>query len=157
MPFNNNRIEAFFLLVRAGLFGRTEGIEDFLPDGVDWAEVYQLAKEQSVAGLVAEGIRILQDEWLKTHDSALVPRQWSLRFAPDTLRMEQRNLDMNKFIAKLIGRLRENDSYALLLKGQGVAQCYMNPLRRACGDVDLLLTEEDYQKAKDFFFHSHPF
>lgn len=150
MPFDNNSIEAFFLLVRAGLFGRTEGIEDFLPDGVDWAEVYQLAKEQSVAGLVAEGIRILQDEWLKTHDSALVPRQWSLRFAPDTLRMEQRNLDMNKFIAKLIGKLRENDIYALLLKGQGVAQCYMNPLRRACGDVDLLLTEEDYQKAKDY-------
>ena len=150
MPFNSNSIEAFFLLVRAGLFGRTEGIEDFLPDGVDWAEVYQLAKEQSAIGLVAEGIGIFQKEWLKTHDSALVPRQWTKRLASDTLRMEQRNMSMNTFVAKLIGGLKKRGIYALLLKGQGVAQCYENPLRRVCGDVDLLLSEDDYQKAKDY-------
>ena len=32
----NNTIEAFFFLIRAGLFGCTKGIEDFLPDDVDW-------------------------------------------------------------------------------------------------------------------------
>ena len=150
MVFNNNSVETFFLLVRAGLFGCTEGIEDFLPDGVDWAEVYQLAKEQSVVGLIADGIEAARVEWAKTHNTPLMPREWLLKFAHVALQQEQRNLDMNKFVAKLIGRLRENDSYALLLKGQGVAQCYRNPLRRACGDVDLLLTEENYQKAKDY-------
>lgn len=95
----SNSIEIFFLLVRAGLFGRTEGIEYFLPDDVDWEEVYRLTKEQSVMGLVAEGIEIYQNEWLKTHDSALVPRQWTKQIASNTLRMEQRNLDMNHFVA----------------------------------------------------------
>ena len=150
MAFNSNIIETFFLLVRAGLFGRTEGIEVFLPDGVDWAEVYQLAKEQSMVGLIADGIEVVQTEWQKTHNTPLMPREWILKFAHVALQQEQRNLNMNKFVAELINKLQEKGNYPLLLKGQGVAQCYRNPLRRACGDVDLLLTEEDYQKTKDY-------
>lgn len=149
MVFNNNSVETFFLLVRAGLFGCTEGIEDFLPDGVDWEEVYQLAKEQSVVGLAAEGIEITRTEWLKTHDTPFVPRKWALKFASGTAELEQCNLDMNRFVAKLVHKLRKEGVYTLLLKGQGVAQCYKKPLWRACGDVDLLLTEENFQKAKD--------
>lgn len=147
---NSNNTEALFLMVRAGLFGRTEGIEGFQPDGVDWTEVYQLAKEQSVVGLVAEGIEIARTEWSKTHDRPLVPKKQALQFASATLQLKQRNLDMNKFVAKLFGRLQKRDIYALLLKGQGVAQCYNNPLLRACGDVDLLLSEENSQKAKEY-------
>lgn len=154
MAFKYRSIETFFLLVKAGLFGRTENIEGSLLDGVDWAEVYQLAKEQSMRGIVAEGIEAIRAEWSKTHDTPFMPREWVLKFARIALLQEQRNLKMNKFVAVLINRLREKDIYALLLKGQGVAQCYKNPLRRACGDVDLLLSEEDYQKAKN---HLLPF
>jgi hypothetical protein len=157
MDFNNKNIETFFLLVRAGLFGCIEGVEDFLLDDVDWAEVYQLAKEQSMVGLIADGIEVVQTEWQKTHNTPLMPREWLLKFAHVALQQEQRNLNMNKFVAELIDKLRKNGNYALLLKGQGVAQCYMNPLRRACGDVDLLLTEENYQKAKDYLLPSASF
>jgi hypothetical protein len=38
----------------------------------------------------------------------------------------------------------------LLIKGQGIAQCYERPLWRACGDVDLLLDAENFEKAKAF-------
>ena len=151
MAFNNNTIESFFLLVRAGLFGRTDGIEDFQPDGVDWEEVYRLADEQSVVGLVADGIDLIRVEFSKTHpDTPLVPEDWSLRFVTVILQQEQCNLGMNRFVEQLIGRLQRRNVYAILLKGQGLAQCYPNPLRRAYGDVDLLLREEDYQKALDF-------
>ncbi len=57
---------------------------------------------------------------------------------------------MNGFVAKLIERLRKKDIYCLLLKGQGVAQCYERPLWRASGDVDLFLSEENYKKAVCF-------
>ena len=146
----NNIIEAFFLLVRAGLFGRTEHADSLLSDDVDWMEVYQLAKEQSVIGLAAEGMERLQDEWLKTHGSALMPRQCSMRFIAYSLRLEKRNLAMNKFVAQLMGRLHKMDIHAFLIKGQGVAQNYTKPLWRTCGDVDLLLSEKDYEKAKDY-------
>ena len=38
--------------------------------------------------------------------------------------------------------------YALLLKGQGIALCYDKPLWRACGDIDLFLSDDNYKKAK---------
>ena len=62
--------------------------------------------------------------------------------------IELRNKDMNTYIAELIEKLRKNDIYALLVKGQGIAQCYEKPLWRSCGDVDLLLSDDNYHKAK---------
>lgn len=142
--------EAFFSLIRAGLFGCTDDADTLLQDGVDWMEVYQLAKEQCVVGILAEGVEIMQKEWMKTHDSPLMPKNLVLKLAGATLKLEEKNVAMNKFIAQLFDRLqRKVDINSLLLKGQGVALCYEKPLRRNCGDVDLLLNEEDYQKAKD--------
>ena len=63
------------------------------------------------------------------------------------MQLEQRNLAMNSFIAKLILKLQEVGVYALLVKGQGIAQSYERPLWRACGDVDLLLSDDNYVKA----------
>lgn len=142
--------DALFLLVRAGLFGHTEGAESLLPDGVEWAEVYQLAKEQSVVGLAAAGMEKLQAEWVRVHGSLLVPKPWVLRFTSTTLKIEQRNLAANALIAKLIDRMHRKGIHALLVKGQCLAMNYEKPLWRACGDVDLLLSEADYQRAKDY-------
>ena len=143
-------IEVFSLLVRAGLFGRTEGADSLLQDGVDWAEVSKLAKEQSVVGLVAEGVEVLKGESVMKNGATLLPKEWLVKYGVATMRLEQRNQAMNKFIATLIRRMRKQGIYALLLKGQGVAQCYTKPLWRACGDVDLLLSDDDYEKARDF-------
>ena len=101
MVFNNNSVETFFLLVRAGLFGCIEGVEDFLLDDVDWAEVYQLAKEQGVVGLVEEGIEALQDEWLRVHGSPLMPQKWAVKFAYAPLKLEQYNQAMNVSVRTL--------------------------------------------------------
>ena len=55
---------------------------------------------------------------------------------------------MNQFIAHLLEKLRKVDVYAILVKGQGVAQCYEKPLWRSSGDVDLFLSNSNYEKAK---------
>ena len=134
--------EAFFEFVRAGLFPSlcarilVHGIS------VDWSDVYNLAEEQSVIGLVAAGIDTLPP-------SERPPQQVVLQFVGSTLQLEKRNKAMNDFIASLIGDLRNADCYAVLVKGQGVAQCYEHPLWRASGDVDLLLSKENYEKAKE--------
>lgn len=46
--------------------------------------------------------------------------------------------------------MRKAGIYAILVKGQGIAQCYERPLWRASGDVDFLLSEENYEKAKQY-------
>ena len=67
-----------------------------------------------------------------------------------TLQVEQRNKTMNEFIASLVEKMRSAGIEAVLVKGQGVAQCYEKPLWRPSGDVDLLLSEANYRKAKEF-------
>jgi hypothetical protein len=130
--------QAFFALVRAGLW---EQDIQLAPLGqIDFNEVYRLAEEQSVVGLVAAGIEHIKD--------VKVPKEVALTFAGSALQLEQRNASMNDFVARLIEKLRINDIYAILVKGQGIAQCYERPQWRASGDVDLLLSDANYEKAK---------
>ena len=46
--------------------------------------------------------------------------------------------------------MREAGIYSVLVKGQGVGQCYERPLWRSCGDVDLFFDAENYERAKGF-------
>ena len=79
-----------------------------------------------------------------------IPQVLLLQWIGEVQIIEQRNKEMNVFIADLIEKLRKADISALLVKGQGVAQCYEKPLWCSSGDVDLLLDDEDYDKAKAF-------
>ena len=130
--------KAFFELLRAGLWEKDVRLSP--NKDIDFSAIMRLAEEQSVVGLVAAGLEHVID--------VKVPQQWALQFAGQTIQLEQRNKAMNAFIAKLIGKLRNGDIYTLLVKGQGIAQCYERPLWRACGDVDLFLSEENYKKAQ---------
>lgn len=136
-----NSCNQFFELLRAGLW--SEQSARILAHGtpVGWDAVYRLAEEQSVVGLVAAGLD-------KLPSSELPPQAIVLRFVGSALQIEQQNKAMNEFVARLIEKLRNEDVYAILVKGQGIAQCYERPLWRACGDVDLLLSDTNYEKAK---------
>ena len=141
--FNSNQ-EVFFALLRAGLWGDqrpVSGSKFQVPSEVDWEKVYQLAQEQSVPGLVLAGLE---------HSDVKPPKVLLLQWIGEVQVIEQRNKKMNAFVAELINKLRCADIYALLVKGQGIAQCYEKPLWRSSGDVDLLLCEDNYEKAKSF-------
>lgn len=148
----DSSIDAFFTLVRAGLWekaGANHNLNVDLNEKVDWKEVYELAKEQSVIGLVLAGF-----DWFKVHDSWFtIPQDVLLQWIGEVQMLEQKNKAMNYFIALLIEKLRKEDIYAILVKGQGIAQCYERPLWRVCGDVDLFLSDDDYKKAKKFLIH----
>ena len=135
--------DEFLELVRAGLFSEIHARILAHGTAVNWETVYRLAEEQAVVGLVAAGIDTLPP-------SERPPQGVALRFVGSTLQMEQRNKAINEFIACLMEELRNDDCYAVLVKGQGVAQCYEQPLWRTCGDVDLLLDKDNYEKAKSF-------
>ena len=146
----DNTIDAFFALVRAGLFpvhGEGGMVHDSLFKDVDWEKVYQLAQEQSVQGLVLQGIEELRAKNLELR----VPQTLLLQWIGEVQLIEQRNKEMNAFINQLIGDLRKANIYTLIVKGQGVAQCYERPLWRASGDIDFYMNDDDFQKAKIFF------
>ena len=137
--FNTDKnVQVFFELLRAGLWEKEVRLVEY--GDIDYAAIMRMAEEQSVVGLITAGLEQVKD--------VKVPQEWTLQFIGSTLQIEQRNKAMNEFVEKLITLLRKNDVYALLLKGQGIAQCYEKPLWRASGDVDLLLSDSNYEKAK---------
>lgn len=142
-------INALFALVRIGLWGHTktsEITERISLEMVDWNEVLRLAQEQGVTGLVAQGIENIN---VNANINFKVPQEVVLQFVGATLQMEQRNKAMNGFIAETVEGMRKEGIYTLLVKGQGIAQCYEKPLWRPSGDLDLFLSDENYQKAKE--------
>ena len=135
-----NNCKAFLELVRTGLWEKEARL---LPFGkVDYEAVMRLAEEQSVVGLVTAGLEHVTD--VKVEQEVL------LQFIGSALQIEQQNTNMNVFIGRLVERMREAGVYALLVKGQGIGQCYERPLWRASGDVDLFLSEDNYLKAFAF-------
>lgn len=147
----NNTNEVFFALLRAGLFSVSSeeiAVNASLFCNADWSLVYQLAQEQSVQGIVFRGIEKLRAKNLELS----VPRVLLLQWIGEVQVIEQRNKDMNAFIADLVAKMRDADIYTILVKGQGLAQCYEKPLLRCSGDVDLLLSYDNYQRAKSYLF-----
>lgn len=137
MAFENNQ-QAFFELVRAGLWEQEVRLSQF--GAVAYSEVLRIAEEQSVVGLVTVGLERVSD--------VTVPKEDLLQFIGSTLQIEQQNKDLNEYLARLIEKLRKEDVYAVLVKGQGIAQCYEKPLWRTPGDIDLLLSPDNYENAK---------
>lgn len=138
--------DAFLALVRAGLWGvSNDNVNDneIFVDGlaVSVAEVLRLAEEQTVVGLVAAGVEKVTVYRL--------PFTEKLKLFGKCQLIEQRNEALNSFISELLRRLQEANIKSLLVKGQGIAQCYKKPNRRSSGDVDLLLDDDNYKKAKN--------
>lgn len=136
----SNNQQAFLALVRAGLWEEEVRLMPF--GDIDFNVIYQLALEQTVVGLVAAGLEHVVD--------TKVPKDFALLIAGEVLKLEQRNKEMNIFVADLVAKLRSAGVYSLLIKGQGIAQCYERPLWRNSGDVDLLLSADNYKKAVNY-------
>lgn len=138
--FDNHRhtVESFYELLRAGLWEK--GVRLMPLEPIDFSAIFDLAEEQGVEGLIAAGLEHVEDR--------KVVKQEALPFMKKVFSLENRNQAMNLFIGKMVEKMRNAGIYALLIKGQGVAQCYSRPQWRTVGDVDFFLDKENYQKAK---------
>lgn len=137
MRLKDNNTDAFFELVRAGLWEKEARLLPF--NKVDYNEVIHFAEEQSVDGLIAAGLDHVAD--------TKVPQEVVLTFVGSALQLEQRNVAMTNFVGVIVEKLRKSGIRALLVKGPAIAQCYERPLWRACGDIDLFISKEDHNNA----------
>lgn len=140
MRHNNNQ-QAFFALVKAGLWEQDVRLSQ--SGNIDFVTLIEQAEVQSVVGLVAAGLEHIID--------VKVPKKDVLQFVGCALQIEQRNQAMNYFIGVMVDEMRKAGINTLLVKGQGTAQCYERPLWRSCGDIDFFFSDKDFQKAVDFF------
>ena len=128
---------AFLALVRAGLWERDVELQGC--GDMDFTEICRLGEEQAVLGLVVAGLEHVKGQ--KPQKEVVLPVIGKM------VQLEQRNSAMNGFIAEMVSRMRKLGIYTLLVKGQGVAQCYERPLWRTSGDINFFLSDENYAKA----------
>ena len=136
--------DVFFALLRAGLWEQSVPIQSYCP--IDFDALYELAEKQSVVGLLAAGLEHVVD--------IKVTKQQALPFLKKVFSLEGKNAAINSFIGEMVNNMRSAGIETLLVKGQGVAQCYERPHWRSVGDVDLFLDAVNYDKAKAFLIPS---
>ena len=133
--------EQLLYLLRAALWGVGVDPSHFSAK-TEWGVIYRLAQQQTVAALIYDALASLPAE--KQPEPALL-RQWYIH----VIKVEQSHRLLNLRLAEATNLLQSEEIRSVLLKGQGVAQNYPNPVRRQCGDIDLYIGKENYKKAYD--------
>lgn len=120
---------AFLTILKSGLWNIEVESALFPLTSKQWQQLYDLSIQQTLDGIIMEGILTLPTNLLPPKSLML---QWSVRL--DTI--ERINLRKNQITNDLVSLFSLNGIKVMLLKGQGLAQYYEKPLQRVSGDID---------------------
>lgn len=135
-----DRVRRQFLeLLRAGLWGE-KADESLFRGDVRWKEILKTARQQTVQAVIFDSIETLPQE-------AWPPKEVVHRLMMDRTRNVQMHGLLNRTINEVLSALDPAGIPSVLLKGQGAAQNYARPESRSCGDIDLYVGEENFEKA----------
>lgn len=137
--------EAFFTLLQAGLWSESDKRVSF-DEPVNWEEVYRLASEQSVVGLVLAGIDCLPS-------NQRPPKIMLLQWIGEVQIMEQQSVQINNGLKRLVNLFDEHRVEYVVVKGQTVAAHYPQPLHRQSGDIDYYCNSENFPKSQEVIKH----
>ncbi len=130
----------FFTLLQGGLGIGPARLEWFRTP-VEWDELFRLSREQALLGVVYDGITSLPAELRP-------PRAFLMNWYAQARYLEEMNRAQNAVLLHTYDLYTVQGFHPVLLKGQSMAACYPNPHRRHSGDIDWLLGEADYERAK---------
>ena len=138
---DNNAEKLMMALLQAGLWNSDAPLQSIRPATDDcWAQVYTLARRQTVSGIVFRGIEKLNDEQLP-NDTLL------MLWAADAENIARANRKMNATASSLDTLFTTHGLHPVHLKGQGIAQSYDTPELRQPGDIDLYFPTREEQAA----------
>ncbi|WP_300226773.1 nucleotidyltransferase family protein [uncultured Bacteroides sp.] len=120
----------FFALMQLGIGTRKSTRLETLPTEETWKAVMQMAQKQAVLGIVVDGMLKLPAEYLP-------PAPIKLKGIQQLLRIEQLNRRLNGEAVQVSEFLQAEGYACTILKGQGIALYYPNPLHRMPGDIDV--------------------
>ena len=125
-----NHHNILFSLLRSAMWG--DSFKDELPEG-SFSQVLELAKEQTVFGLVFDVLKDIKIEGLqkKTLVNAIGLAE----------RIKKRNLAINDELCDFWQRCKKAGLAYLVVKGQTIGCLYPNPLLRSSGDIDFLVPD----------------
>ena len=125
----NDIIEnTFFKLVRLAV--GTDGETLVTLDAEGWENVLATARKQALVAVVLDGVAMLPRE-------CKPPVSLMLQWIGMVQKIEIQNRRMNLMALKVCEKFAREGIDTVLLKGQGLAMLYPNPLHRMSGDIDL--------------------
>ena len=124
----------FFELLQVAVWNRERLSR--VPTAVEWSDLYEESERQTVTGILLQGIERLK---ASTDDTSNLPLELLLQWIGISEQIRQGNLSLTKRCKELQGKLVEIGHESSILKGQGVALYYDEPLRdlRQSGDIDV--------------------
>lgn len=124
-------LKHYFLLLRyaIGLASLSKEDEEWLKE-VDWTKVLTFARKQALVGVMFDGIQRLPKE-LSPKGPVL------LAWIAQAQMIERQSRKLNATTAAVYQRIKKLGAECCILKGQGNALLYQNPLARTPGDVDV--------------------
>lgn len=129
----------FLILIRAGLYGRR--ITDFPAlSGQDWKDLLEMARRQTVIGLLYQGISLLPEGYQ-------LPPFLTFILIAEINRIEKENLKIAATSASLKEEFTAAGLHPVMMKGAEVARFYREPQQRECGDIDLYFTSDEFERA----------
>lgn len=131
--------QQFLALLRAGLWD-TSVDTAFFSAQVDWMGIVMLASDHTLKGIVAEAINKLPVNFQP-------PQQLMRELLFYLSRNRIQHAIHNAILAELIHKFVEAGIYPVLLKGQGVALNYPDSTLRHCGDIDLYIGTENFERS----------
>lgn len=123
-------MDKFFQLVQIALGKRDRFTE--VPTYADWLYMMDMAKRQALIGICVSAIE-------KLPEVQCPPKQLMRHWAFVAGKIEQRNKWLNLKCGEITALLSAAGFGSCMLKGQGMASLYPEPLRRQSGDIDVLV------------------
>jgi hypothetical protein len=119
--------EIFLELVRLGIGHRAS----ITSNQIDWQEIYELAIQQGLLGVVIDGIERLPN-------SLLPPQELLLEWIGEVLQSYEYRYDAYKnIIAEMAGFYNSHGVKMMVVKGYACSLNWPKPNHRPCGDIDI--------------------
>ena len=126
--------DKFFQLLRLAICS-----SDVIPhiEKEEWREIYEIARKQSLLGVIFDGIQKMSDAAKLKGESIEMDVDLLMTWMGKCKQIEKRNHQLDEAVVKVSAWFRKKGFRTCILKGQGNALMYLHPAHRTPGDIDL--------------------
>ena len=126
---NSSTIDVYFFELLKVAVGKKNSLSG-IPAANEWKEIYSLAKQQTLVGILFSAIDKLPKEQRP-------PKPLLMQWFAFTENIRMKNTQVNADAVQMCELVRKDGMRCVVLKGQGVATYYPDSSLRQCGDIDL--------------------
>ena len=115
---------------------------------MDWEGLFVFCEEQAILGIGYRGLEPLSRPLPEGERRLKLPKVLLFTWYAAYEQIAARNKELNRKAAEICRRFDEDGFECCLLKGQGNAAMYSDPLARTPGDIDVWIKLKDYKIEK---------